>query len=397
MHRLVDKRRADSNLVRAYDRQREVQQARAAGSLSLLDVTKRYGEFVALDNVSFEVATGEFITVLGPSGSGKTTLLRIIAGFVDVTSGDVRIDDRSILSQPPHRRNVGLVFQNYALFPHMTVRDNIAFPLKMRKMNRTDRDTRVTEMLELVRLTELGMRMPRQLSGGQQQRVALARTLSMQPAVLLLDEPLGALDKQLREQMQVELRRIHRELGVTIFHVTHDQEEALTMSDRIAVMNKGRVAQIGTPSEIYSQPRDLFVAQFIGRGNFLKARVEASSEREALIRLAAGVSFNIIRAQVQARLERGEDVRCLIRPEHFTLTAAAETKAIALDAIVVDRVFVGEAIEISAALSNGERVTARRTAREAGAVEDGQKVKLFWDPADCYILNEDGSSQVDNA
>jgi spermidine/putrescine ABC transporter ATP-binding subunit len=397
MHRLVGNRQADSSVVRAYDRERKVKQAPGAGSLSLLDVTKRYGDFVALENVSFEVANGEFITVLGPSGSGKTTLLRIIAGFVDVTSGDVRIDDRSILSKPPHRRNVGLVFQNYALFPHMTVRDNIAFPLKMRKMNRTDRDARVKEMLELVRLTELGMRLPRHLSGGQQQRVALARTLSMQPAVLLLDEPLGALDKQLREQMQVELRRIHRQLGVTIFHVTHDQEEALTMSDRIAVMNNGRVAQIGTPSEIYSRPRDLFVAQFIGRGNFLKARVEASSEREALIGLVAGASFSVPREQARARLERGQEVRCLIRPEHLMLAAPAETKSIAVDAMVADRVFVGEAIEISATLSSGERITARRTAREVGAFEDGRKVKIFWDPADCYILNEDGSSQVDDA
>jgi putative spermidine/putrescine transport system ATP-binding protein len=373
------------------DRERAVHQVQPASSLSLVEVSKFYGDFLALDRVSFEVERGEFITVLGPSGSGKTTLLRIIAGFADVTAGDVRIDDRSILSEPPHRRNVGLVFQNYALFPHMSVRDNIAFPLKMRKMNRADRDRRVAQMLDLVRLSDLGDRMPRQLSGGQQQRVALARTLSMQPSVLLLDEPLGALDKQLREQMQVEIRRIHNELGVTIFHVTHDQEEALTMSDRIAVMNKGRVAQIGRPNEIYARPTDLFVAQFIGRGNFLKAKVKSCNQAEAVVALAAGPSMNVPRRSSSATLAVGDEIRCLIRPEHVMFTAAAKN-ANGVEATIVDKVFVGEAIEICAALPNGERIIARRTARETEGLQEGQKVNVNWDAADCYILDAHGPS-----
>jgi putative spermidine/putrescine transport system ATP-binding protein len=391
MHQSLKMHRTAGNVHHQCDRERAVHQVQPASSLSLVEVSKIYGDFLALDHVSFEVERGEFITVLGPSGSGKTTLLRIIAGFADVTAGDVRIDDRSILSEPPHRRNVGLVFQNYALFPHMSVRDNIAFPLKMRKMNRADRDRRVAEMLDLVRLSDLGDRMPRQLSGGQQQRVALARTLSMQPSVLLLDEPLGALDKQLREQMQVEIRRIHNELGVTIFHVTHDQEEALTMSDRIAVMNKGRVAQIGRPNEIYARPTDLFVAQFIGRGNFLKAKVKSANQAEAVVALAAGPSLRVPRRSSTATLAVGDEIRCLIRPEHVMFAVAAKNAG-GIEATIVDKIFVGEAIEISAALPNGERITARRTARESEGLQEGQKVNVNWDAADCYILDTHGPS-----
>ena len=213
----------------------------------------------------------------------------------------------------------------------------------------------------------------------------------MQPSVLLLDEPLGALDKQLREQMQVEIRRIHDELGVTIFHVTHDQEEALTLSDRIAVMNKGRVAQIGRPDELYARPSDLFVAQFIGRGNFLKAEVKSCNHAETVVALAAGPSMSVSRRSSSGALAVGDEIRCLIRPEHVMFAAAASDSS-GIEATIVDKIFVGEAIEISATFSNGERITGRRTTRETEGLQQGQKVKVNWDAADCYILDMHGPS-----
>src|SRR5215216_3040300 len=236
-------------------------------------IEKRYGSVIAVDGVSLDIAPGEFLTLLGPSGSGKTTTLMMLAGFEIPTAGEIFVDEDPIASVPPYRRNIGMVFQNYALFPHMTVGENIAFPLQMRKMSRAEITRQTTAVLALVGLPRYEGRYTRQLSGGQQQRVAVARALVFNPRVLLMDEPLGALDKQLRESLQLELKRLHERLGVTIIYVTHDQGEALVMSDRIAVLHRGRIEQIGLPTELYERPATRFVAAFLGESNFLAGRV----------------------------------------------------------------------------------------------------------------------------
>ncbi|MGB7262394.1 MAG: ABC transporter ATP-binding protein [Albidovulum sp.] len=241
-----------------------------SGGLTLKALTKRFGAFTAASNITLEIERGEFLTLLGPSGSGKTTLLMMIAGFLDITEGDILLDGASIAGMPPEKRNFGMVFQGYALFPHMSVRQNIGYPLDVRKRPKAEIDARVDEMLDLVQLQEFGHRLPGQLSGGQQQRVALARALCFAPPVLLLDEPLGALDKKLRVEVQAQLKDIHRRVGTTFIYVTHDQEEALSMSDRIVIMRDGTVEQIGTPSELYQKPRTSFAASFLGKSNFLK-------------------------------------------------------------------------------------------------------------------------------
>ncbi|VDC24906.1 ABC transporter ATP-binding protein [Pseudogemmobacter humi] len=240
------------------------------GGISIRALVKHYGTFEAVAGIDLEIRRGEFLTLLGPSGSGKTTLLMMIAGFQDATSGDIRLDDRSIVAMPPEKRNFGMVFQGYALFPHMTVADNIGYALSVRGRPRAEIAARVAEMLELAQLQGMGARLPAQLSGGQQQRVALARALAFSPPVLLLDEPLGALDRKLRIEVQEQLKELHRRLGTTFIYVTHDQEEALSMSDRIVIMRAGRVEQVGTPEELYSRPRTEFAASFLGKSNFLR-------------------------------------------------------------------------------------------------------------------------------
>ena len=251
----------------------------ASGRLVLSRLTKRYGDVPAVDAVDLDVAPGEFVTLLGPSGSGKTTTLMMVAGFTPPTSGDIRVDDRSITETPPDRRNIGVVFQSYALFPHMTVAANVGFPLRMRRLSRGLIAEKVAGALEMVRLTGLGDRMPRQLSGGQQQRVALARALVFDPELLLMDEPLGALDRNLRDQMKEEITRLHRALGVTVLYVTHDQEEALTLSDRVVLMNRARIEQIGSAEDLYERPRTGFAAEFIGESNLLRGSLAVERGR----------------------------------------------------------------------------------------------------------------------
>lgn len=257
------------------------------GGLTIRALTKRYGAFAAVDGIDLDIRNGEFLTLLGPSGSGKTTLLMMIAGFQDVTAGDIMLDGRSIIGTLPEKRNFGMVFQGYALFPHMSVRDNIAYPLSVRKRPAAEIAARVDEMLDLVRLGGFGARMPAQLSGGQQQRVALARALCFAPPVLLLDEPLGALDKKLRVEVQAQLKDIHRRVGTTFIYVTHDQEEALSMSDRVVIMQAGRIEQIGTPQELYQSPRTEFAAAFLGKSNFLRKGGKVWALRPEKIDLAA--------------------------------------------------------------------------------------------------------------
>ncbi len=285
-------------------------------ALTITGLTKWFGSAVALDGVDLEVAPGEFMTLLGPSGSGKTTTLNVVAGFIQPDSGEVLIDRKPLGGIPSHKRDIGVVFQNYALFPHMSVFANIAFPLRQRRVAKRDISHRVAEALEIVGLVGLGDRYPRELSGGQQQRVALARALVFQPKLLLLDEPLGALDKRLRESLQLEIKRIHREVGATFVFVTHDQEEALAMSDRIAVFNNGGIEQVGSAQELYEYPESLFVAQFLGDSNIIEGRVVVEANRKFLF-------DGRQRYEIEGHQPNDTRVALVIRPER--LLVAAET------------------------------------------------------------------------
>ena len=290
--------------------------------IELRHVTKRFGEFVAVHDADFAIARGEFFAMLGPSGCGKTTTLRMIAGFETPSAGEIRLEGSDVSRVPPYRRNVNTVFQAYALFPHMTVWDNVAFGPRSRKVAEKEIATRVGEMLEIVRLGEYAKRKPSQLSGGQQQRVALARALVNFPSALLLDEPLGALDLKLRQAMQIELKRIQREVGITFIFVTHDQEEALTMSDRIAVMNQGFVDQIGAPEEIYHHPKSVFVAGFIGQANLWSVTVESVNADEAIVMLC-GRKMGARLGGAPARA--GQEVELMVRPERVRVSVAEPT------------------------------------------------------------------------
>ncbi len=283
--------------------------------LQINNVTKNFGDFTALEKVNLSVEKGEFVTFLGPSGSGKTTTLMIIAGFEKATRGDVLIDGRSISRLAPHERNIGIVFQNYALFPHKTSAENVYFPLQMRSVAKTSGLRRAKEMLDLVGLSGMTDRYPKELSGGQQQRVALARALVFEPSLLLLDEPLGALDKNLREQMQIEIKRIQRSLGVTTIFVTHDQSEAMSMSDRIVVFEKGRIEQAATPLDIYHRPRTNFVAGFVGESNLVPAVVT-----DAASGVAESAVLGVCEYEVSDNISSGDEVTLLIRPEHIRLS-----------------------------------------------------------------------------
>jgi spermidine/putrescine transport system ATP-binding protein len=290
-------------------------------AVDLRDVVKRFADVCAVDHVSMQIRDGEFFSMLGPSGCGKTTTLRMIAGFEFPTSGDILLHGRSVGTTPPFRRNVNTVFQSYALFPHMTVAENVAFGLRMKKVPQAEIARRVTEALDMVRLGDFAARRPRQLSGGQQQRVALARALVNHPEVLLLDEPLGALDLKLRKEMQLELKSLQERVGITFIYVTHDQEEALTMSDRIAVMSAGKVLQIGTPTEIYERPVCRFVADFIGETNFIEGKVEAV-ERDGIASILSDDGLTL-RGQTIRPVASGAHVTLSIRPEKAFLSVQA--------------------------------------------------------------------------
>jgi len=313
-----------------------------AGRLQVDAASKRFGHVEALSEVSLSVAAGEFVTILGPSGSGKTTLLKVIAGFETADQGRILIDYADITELDPAERNIGMVFQNYALFPHMSVARNVAYPLTMRGMPKAEIATRVNQALDMVELGGLAERLPKQLSGGQQQRVALARATVFQPRLLLLDEPFGALDRKLREQMQIEVRHLQRRLGLTTLFITHDQEEALVMSDRIAVMDKGRVLQVGPPNEIYEAPANPFIADFIGESNIFVGVVEADGGNTLRVRLDQGPVIEVAsRADLSAR--PGQKVRVMVRPERFVDLAVDPNSARAnrIDGRVTDSVYIG--------------------------------------------------------
>ena len=358
-------------------------------------VTIRYKGVTALDSVDISIHEGEFFSLLGPSGCGKTTTLSAIGGFVRPDSGDVRIEGRSVLGTPPYRRPVNTVFQSYALFPHMNVAENIGFGPRMAGMRRDEIARRVEDALRLVSLSGMGGRRPSQLSGGQQQRVALARALVNRPAVLLLDEPLGALDLKLRKQMQLELSRIQREVGITFVYVTHDQEEAMTMSDRIAVMSRGSVMQIGTPQEIYDYPTNLFVADFIGRSNMLAGEVVDRTGASASVRLTAGP---VIRVPAAPAAQAGAKVAIVVRPDHMALSSSAPAvDANALRGRISKLSFLGTHLQISVVIANrAEIVVSRPLAPEeqkSALPERGSEVVVTWPVSRSFCFPDNGEMQ----
>jgi spermidine/putrescine transport system ATP-binding protein len=325
----------------------------ATGEVRLEGLTKRYHDVVAVDGIEVEMPPGEFFTLVGPSGCGKTTTLRMIAGFERPTSGRILLDGEDVARTPPHKRNVNTVFQSYALFPHLDVAENVGFGLKYKRLTKNERRRAVAEALELVRLTGMGARKPGQLSGGQQQRVALARALVLRPRVLLLDEPLGALDARLRKDLQVELKALQAEIGVTFIFVTHDQEEALTMSDRVAVMNLGRVEQAGPPQAVYEDPETLFVADFLGVSNLLSG--DASGREGDCCRVQVG--GRTIRAE-QGDVDARGDVRVMIRPERVRVEAHGTDGPNRLPGMVEHTVFLGSFRELRVRLVGGDTVKA---------------------------------------
>jgi putative spermidine/putrescine transport system ATP-binding protein len=356
----------------------------AAAYLHLRNVVKSYdGKTNAVDDITIDITRGEFVTFLGPSGSGKTTTLMMIAGFETPTSGVIDLDGRDLVLSRPYERNIGMVFQNYALFPHMTAAKNVLFPLKMRRFPREDMQARVGKILDLVGLSRFADRYPRELSGGQQQRVALARGLVFNPDVLLLDEPLGALDKNLREQMQVEIKRIHREIGITMIYVTHDQTEAMTMSDRVAVFCNGKVEQIGSPLEVYNRPVNRFVGEFIGDSNFFAGRVDPS--RPDWVELT-GIGPVRVALKGQAPMPAG-DVDLMIRPERLRFDANGDKDGArnAFEMTVDDIINYGDSI-LAIGKTHGLPLRARIGGGALDALGPGMTVKLTWSPTDAHIL-----------
>ncbi len=355
----------------------------ASLSISVRSVRKQYGEFVALDDVSIDVAPGEFLTLLGPSGSGKTTLLNMIAGFVRLDRGRILFGEEDITLQPVDKRGVGMVFQNYALFPHMTVGENVAFPLKVRRMKRPEIRRRVAEALELVQLAPFAERNVLALSGGQRQRVALARAVVFSPKVVLMDEPLSALDKNLREAMQVEIRHLHEKIGATTIYVTHDQREALTMSNRIAVMNHGRIVQVGTPTEIYEQPKTSFVAEFIGETTL----VPVDRAEDGQVRLSDG---SLLRPA--AGLPEAQKLAIALRAERVLLPDECGPDTSRFEVEVDDVIYQGDSLLVLTKLDGGTPLAIRRPLRGTGmraVPSPGERLSVGLDPASIVVVTDD--------
>jgi spermidine/putrescine transport system ATP-binding protein len=357
--------------------------------ISIEHVTKRYGDFVAVRDVSFEIGRGEFFSMLGPSGCGKTTMLRMIAGFEEVSSGALRLDGVDMVGVPPYRRHVNTVFQNYALFPHLSVFDNVAFGPRIRSESRDKLERRVKDMLDVVRLADFASRMPSQLSGGQRQRVALARALVNDPRALLLDEPLSALDAELRRQMQIELKRIQRDVGITFVFVTHDQEEALTMSDRIAVMSKGRLEQVGTPEEIYDEPASAFVARFIGSANLIPVVVERAENGRATLRLPGGRLGEV--ATGGRSFAAGADALLMVRPERLEVGPHEPPPGrLGLPVTCTDNVFQGAVRRLALRdAAGGELIDFLEASREQPGVLPGSELWASWEPDAARLLHPD--------
>jgi spermidine/putrescine transport system ATP-binding protein len=363
-------------------------QAAVAGGepvIALEHVTKRFADVAAVRDAHVTIGAGEFFSLLGPSGCGKTTTLRMIAGFETPSAGRILLEGRDVSRIPPYRRRVNTVFQHYALFPHMSVYDNVAFGPRSRKQDEPEIARRVARLLEVVRLSDLARRRPAQLSGGQQQRVALARALVNEPAALLLDEPLGALDLKLRHAMQLELKRIQREIGVTFVYVTHDQEEALTMSDRIAVMHGGRIEQIATPELLYRAPATVFVADFIGGANLLPARITAVHGASVGLEVAGDVRLEVPAGDWIP--QPGDAAVLMVRPERVRLGPLPAANRTSLAATVESAVFQGPIVRVSLRLSDGSPLVAHLGAgRVAADAAPGRRVHVDWDPDAARVL-----------
>jgi putative spermidine/putrescine transport system ATP-binding protein len=350
-------------------------------------VQKSYdGENLVVKDLNLNIGKGEFLTMLGPSGSGKTTCLMMLAGFETATHGDIRLDGKPINNIAPHKRGIGMVFQNYALFPHMTVAENLAFPLEVRKIGKSERETKVQRALDMVQMGDFGSRRPAQLSGGQQQRIALARALVFEPELVLMDEPLGALDKQLRETLQFEITNLAHNLGITTVYVTHDQTEALTMSDRVAVFEDGRIQQLAPPAQLYEEPQNSFVAQFIGENNTLEGVVKEINGDRALVMLDDGELIDCKPVNVS---QPGQRTQVSIRPERVEynkerLHADAHT----LKAEVLEFIYMGDMFRTRLRVAgNDEFIIKTRNAPDQVQLKPGQQIDIGWLPADCRALD----------
>ena len=346
------------------------------------NVQKTYdGKELVVKNLNLNIYRGEFLTMLGPSGSGKTTCLMMLAGFENSTNGEIKLNGKLINNIPPYKRNIGMVFQNYALFPHMSVAENLAFPLEVRKIEKADRDKKITRALEMVKMEQFKNRMPAQLSGGQQQRVALARSLVFEPDLVLMDEPLGALDKQLREQMQYEIKHLHEELEITVVYVTHDQSEALTMSDRVAVFNDGVIQQLASPNELYEKPTNSFVAQFIGENNKFVGKIKSIDGEIVTVE----VNGNEFKALAVNSGDIGEKTTISIRPERVRIDDSLENVA---DAEVVELIYLGDHIRCRLLVEkNSKFIVKIPNSFNNYTLKRGDKKKISWNAADCRALD----------
>lgn len=358
--------------------------------VTLENISKEYGSFKAVKNVSLAIEPGEFVTLLGPSGSGKTSTLMMVAGFESPTAGAIKVDGVDVVRRAPKDRNFGIVFQGYALFPHLTARQNVEFPLRMRGVDKAKRRTLADEMLEKVGLAGLEDRRPREMSGGQQQRVALARALVFQPDALLLDEPLGALDKSMRERMQYEIKNLQRKLGISVLFVTHDQEEAMTMSDRIAVMNHGQIVQIGTPQELYDSPNTPFVASFFGETNLLPCIADTDGMRSIKVTLKSGFSFLAESDVDRAQLARNPETFVSIRPEKITILTGDQETDVGVDAVVREVAFLGKFVRVCSVASGVEITTVIANApKSVSKLQEGMTIRLGWSRDDAKVLRVD--------
>ncbi len=355
-------------------------EAQRTAKLRVSSLQKQYGQMFALRPTNLEVANGEFLTLLGPSGSGKTTLLMMVAGLTAPTDGEIWIDGRVATDLPPQQRDIGVVFQNYALFPHLSVYENVAFPLRMRRMDNATIEKEVRRLLDIVELSEMADRLPRELSGGQQQRVALARCAVYGPSIILMDEPLGALDKKLRDQMQMEIRDLHKQLGATILYVTHDQGEAMTMSDRICLMRNGGIEQLGSPSDLYHHPRTRFVADFLGGATFFKGTIVGEEGDRIVVQSAGETKF--LATKPASSYSTGDAVQCMVRPQNFAVGQPPDRGFNTLPATVTDSVMTGTMTEHHLQLADGtEAVAVQLTTPGNGLRNKGATVELSWHPS----------------
>ncbi len=349
-------------------------------------VQKSYdGETLVVKDLNLTLPKGEFLTMLGPSGSGKTTCLMMLAGFESATHGEIRLKGQPINNIPPHKRGIGMVFQNYALFPHMSVAENLSFPLEVRKMGKSEREEKIRRALDMVQMGDFGGRRPAQLSGGQQQRIALARALVFEPELVLMDEPLGALDKQLRETLQFEITRLAHDLGITVVYVTHDQTEALTMSDRVAVFDDGRIQQLAPPDELYEAPQNSFVAQFIGENNTLDGTVSKLSGDKCIVQLDSGEEIDALPVNVS---NVGDRTLVSIRPERVEIDPDLGPDSHTLDAEVLEFIYMGDVFRTRLRVAGRDDfIVKTRNRADQVRLSPGQKVKLGWLPQDCRALD----------